>query len=170
MIWLRLLMEQILGNNKMEQLIKFINSEVYTKLIEKLEQMFDIKVNKNAPSYTILNYDISKLKAAKVDINELKKIMEIDSKEIFIFAAKKIKKYNNVHDKQEYAKGEEPAEDDKDVKIKVLPFYKNFLIIYLIEYFLIKTNPSELESYLKVTRIPNARKYEKELKRIYNEL
>jgi hypothetical protein len=33
------------------------------------------------------------------------------------------RKYNNAHDKQD-AKGEEPVEEDKDVRIKVLLFCK----------------------------------------------
>jgi hypothetical protein len=154
----------------MEQLIKFIESAVYTMLLDRLENDLNIKVNKDIPSYTILNYDILKLKAAKVNINELEKLIETDYNKILIFTANKIKKCDNFHDKQGYAKEEELDEYDMDVRIKVLPFYKNFLLIYLIEYFFLKTNPSELASYFKAIRIPNAKKYEKELKEIYSNL
>ena len=153
-----------------EQLINFINSGNYTNLISDLERSLNLKINKDTPSTTILNYDILKLKTAKINIDEIAKLIESDSNRIKKYAIAKLEKYNNVQEIQEYPKGEEPSESDKDIRLRTLPFYKNFLIIYLIEYFLLKTNPSELETYLKATRVPNAKKYDKELKNIYNKL
>lgn len=154
----------------MEHLIKLLNSKNYSELIKNLESSLGIDVKEDIPATAILNYDISKLKASKVDVNELDKLIEIDSEKILAFVKAKLKKYNNVKDKQEYPTGEEPAEEEKDIRIRILPFYRNFLIIYLIEYVLLKTNPAELGPYFNAIRIPNSKKYEKELNRIYNNL
>jgi hypothetical protein len=164
-------MEQILGkNHNMEQLIKFISGNDYSKLIENLKEVIKIEVNENLPSNNNLNHDISRLKSAKLEIKELVLLIESEKNRIIDFIVAKLKKYNNVEDIQEYPKGEELEKDEKDVRLKVLPYYKNFIVLYLIEFYLLKNNPSELESYLKSIRISNAKKYEKELKEIYSKL
>jgi len=42
-----------------------------------------------------------------------------------------------------------------------------FLIGYLIEYWILKENPREIENYVRAIRIPNAKKYAKELLKMY---
>jgi hypothetical protein len=39
-----------------------------------------------------------------------------------------------------------------------------------IEYYIIKTIPEKLLEYIKIARIPYAKKYEKEIKEIYNKI
>ena len=61
-------------------------------------------------------------------------------------------------------------DEDKDETIEVLPPYRNFLIGYLVKYYLLKNNQKGLETYLKALRIPNHKKYLAELKSIYSRL
>ncbi|PHN31629.1 hypothetical protein AO242_15000 [Pseudomonas sp. ICMP 561] len=62
------------------------------------------------------------------------------------------------------------SEDEDDVLLETLPFYKNFLNIYLIELHLLKTKPEMLDSYLKKIRIPNAKQYAKQLRSVYESI
>ncbi|EKY1962851.1 hypothetical protein RA241_004269 [Cronobacter sakazakii] len=61
-------------------------------------------------------------------------------------------------------------EQDKDVIIEKLPFYNSFLITYMIEYYLLKTNQVKLEDYLKKSKIPKHKQYAEELKSFYNKI
>lgn len=155
---------------KMETLIKFINSEKYTKLVERLEKMAGIDVNKETPSFTILNYDLSRLNSAKVNIAELEKLIDSDEDKVLFFSRNKLKIFENICNEQEFEKGEELNEEEEGVHIRILPFYKDFLVVYLIEYFLLKTFPSDLKAYLKAVRIPNYKKYERELINIFDNI
>ncbi|ELQ6222971.1 hypothetical protein R2320_004289 [Cronobacter turicensis] len=71
--------------------------------------------------------------------------------------------------------GEEDIDDyneeqDKDVIIEKFPFYKSFLITYMIECYLLKTNQVKLEDYLKKSKIPKHKQYAEELKSFYNKI
>ncbi|ELY9424736.1 hypothetical protein SLY17_003745 [Cronobacter dublinensis] len=59
---------------------------------------------------------------------------------------------------------------DEDLVIETLPFYKSFLIGYVLEYYFLKNNPAKLEGYLKKIRIPNYKDYTSELKVFYSKL
>ncbi|WP_230582593.1 hypothetical protein, partial [Cronobacter malonaticus] len=61
-------------------------------------------------------------------------------------------------------------EQDKDVIIEKFPFYKSFLITYMIEYYLLKNNQVKLEDYLKKSKIPRHKQYAEELKSFYNKI
>ena len=70
----------------------------------------------------------------------------------------------------EYPEGEEISDDDKPHTIEELPYYKNFLVSFLIEYYLLKEQPTELGKYLKRIHTAHATKYEKELCNIWKEV
>ncbi|EKY3246757.1 hypothetical protein RBA21_004181 [Cronobacter dublinensis] len=59
---------------------------------------------------------------------------------------------------------------DEDLVVETLPFYKSFLIGYVLEYYFLKNNPAKLEGYLRKIRIPNYKDYASELKVFYSKL
>lgn len=56
--------------------------------------------------------------------------------------------------------------DDEDDE-KIIGYPCNFLITYLIEFFILKNNSSYLEEYLSSIRVGGAKKYAKDLIKIY---
>ena len=116
----------------------------------------------------MLDYDNERLKAAQVTIEELEYLFSSNMKETLCFVVKKMQ-YNFDED-DEYPEGEEISDDDKPHTIDELPYYKNFLVAFLIEYYLLKEQPTKLGKYLKRIYIAHATKYEKELRNIWKEV
>lgn len=151
----------------MEIAKQIISSSQYQNLIDTIQKRIRLKIL-NEYRDTVATRDEQKMKLANLSSDEALKLLE-DDKSIFSgFVLLKLQKFENAKIDEEYPEGEEPEQEDDNET--VLGYSKSFLLLYLIEYFLLKTNPSELEPYLKATRIPNAKKYEKELKEIYSKL
>ena len=102
------------------------------------------------------------------DTNNLEYLFSSNMKETLCFVVKKMQ-YNFDED-DEYPEGEEILDDDKPHTIEELPYYKNFLVAFLIEYYLLKEQPTKLGEYLKRIHIAHATKYEKELRNIWKEV
>jgi hypothetical protein len=153
----------------MERIKKFIESELYNDLIKQIKEVSKIEVQSNCPEM-LFSFDKENLDFAKISVDDLESLLNSDKEKIIEYVKIKLIKYLNIEMEQEYPEGYEPDEDDKPVVLKVSPFYKNFLNIYLIEYYLLKNRPTELEAYFKLTRIPGAKKYAKELKEIYSKI
>ena len=151
----------------MEITKQIIDSNPYRNLVDNIQKRTRLKVLSEYRD-AVASRDEQKMKLANLSKEEAMKLLEMD-KEIFNeFVLCKMQKFQNAKIDEEFPNGEEPEQEDENETI--LGYSKNFLLLYLIEYFLLKTNPSGLEPYLKATRIPNAKKYEKELKEIYSKL
>ena len=144
----------------MDNINEFINGEIYEVLLKNVQTISNIEIDDNVP-FALLDYDNERLKAAQVKIDDLESLLNTNMKEASYFVEKKMQ-YNFDED-DEYPEGEEISDDDKPHTIDELPYYKNFLVSFLIEYYLLKEQPTELGKYLKRTHIAQATKYEKEL-------
>lgn len=151
----------------MNNLNEFINGENYELLLKSVQTISSIEID-NTVSFSLLDYDNERLKAAQVKIDDLESLLNTNMKEASYFVEKKMQ-YNFDED-DEYPEGEEISDDDKPHTIEELPYYKNFLVSFLIEYYLLKEQPTELGKYLKRTHIAHATKYEKELRNIWEEV
>ena len=151
----------------MDNINEFINGEIYEVLLKNVQTISNIEIDDNVP-FALLDYDNERLKAAQVKIDDLESLLNTNMKEASYFVEKKMQ-YNFDED-DEYPEGEEISDDDKPHTIDELPYYKNFLVSFLIEYYLLKEQPTELGKYLKRTHIAQATKYEKELCNIWNEV
>ena len=151
----------------MDNINEFINGENYELLLKNVQTISNIEIDDNVP-FALLDYDNERLKAAQVKIEELEYLFSSNMKETLCFVVKKMQ-YNFDED-DEYPEGEEILDDDKPHTIEELPYYKNFLVSFLIEYYLLKEQPTELGKYLKRTYIAQATKYEKELRNIWKEV
>ena len=148
----------------MDNINEFINGENYELLLKNVQTISNIEIDDNVP-FALLDYDNERLKAAQVKIDDLESLLNTNMKEASYFVEKKMQ-YNFDED-DEYPEGEEISDDDKPHTIDELPYYKNFLVSFLIEYYLLKEQPTELGKYLKRTHIAQATKYEKELCNIW---
>lgn len=151
----------------MDNINEFINGENYELLLKNVQTISNIEIDDNVP-FALLDYDNERLKVAQVKIEELEYLFNSNMKETLCFVVKKMQ-YNFDED-DEYPEGEEILDDDKPHTIDELPYYKNFLVSFLIEYYLLKEQPTELGKYLKRTHIAQATKYEKELCNIWKEV
>lgn len=151
----------------MDNINEFINGENYELLLKNVQTICNIEIDDNVP-FALLDYDNERLKAAQVKIDDLESLLNTNMKEASYFVEKKMQ-YNFDED-DEYPEGEEISDDDKPHTIDELPYYKNFLVSFLIEYYLLKEQPTELGKYLKRTHIAQATKYEKELCNIWKEV
>lgn len=151
----------------MDNINGFINGENYELLLKNVQTICNIEIDDNVP-FALLDYDNERLKAAQVTIEELEYLFSSNMKETLCFVVKKMQ-YNFDED-DEYPEGEEILDDDKPHTIEELPYYKNFLVSFLIEYYLLKEQPTKLGKYLKRIYIAHATKYEKELRNIWEEV
>lgn len=151
----------------MDNINEFINGENYELLLKNVQTICNIEIDDTVP-FALLDYDNERLKAAQVKIDDLESLLNTNMKEASYFVEKKMQ--YNFDDDDEYPEGEEISYDDKPHTIEELPYYKNFLVSFLIEYYLLKEQPTELGKYLKRTHIAQATKYEKELRNIWEEV
>ena len=151
----------------MDNINEFINGEIYEVLLKNVQTISNIEIDDNVP-FALLDYDNERLKAAQVTIEELEYLFNSNMKETVCFVVKKMQ-YNFDED-DEYPEGEEILDDDKPHTIEVLPYYKNFLVAFLIEYYFLKEQPTKLGEYLKRIHIAQTTKYEKELRNIWKEV
>lgn len=142
----------------------FIKSDNYTHLLNSIASELHIEINKNEPPSQVLNLDANRIKNADVSLKELEEIIVDDCVNIIKYV--RIKMFGlDEEDIDDYNE-----EQDKDVIIEKFPFYKSFLITYMIEYYLLKNNQVKLEDYLKKSKIPKHKQYAEELKFFYNKI
>lgn len=151
----------------MDNINEFINGENYELLLKNVQTISNIEIDDNVP-FALLDYDNERLKAAQVKIDNLESLLGSNMNEAMTFIDKKMQ--FDFEEDDEYPEGEEISDDDKPHTIEELPYYKNFLVAFLIEYYLLKEQPTELGKYLKRTHIAQATKYEKELRNIWEEV
>lgn len=151
----------------MDNINEFINGEIYEVLLKNVQTISNIEIDDNVP-FALLDYDNERLKAAQVKIDDLEFLLGSNMNEAMTFIDKKMQ--FDFEEDDEYPEGEEISDDDKPHTIEELPYYKNFLVAFLIEYYFLKEQPTKLGKYLKRTHIAQATKYEKELRNIWKEV
>jgi hypothetical protein len=151
----------------MEQSKFIVESIDYQNLIKYIKEKTNIKILDEYRETAALR-DNQKINLANLSTDVAINIIKNEFDKLFSFTILKLCKYENVKMEEEYPKGEEVEEEGNNETI--LGYSQGFLLMYLIEYYLLKENPSNLLTYLKAIRIPHASKYEKELKEIYSKL
>ena len=119
-------------------------------------------------SEVVENRDMQKMQVAQMTNSDAFNILRNEYSLFEKFVLSKIVKFENVKTVEDFPKGEEVEEEDNNET--VLGYSFGFLLIYLIEYFLLSRKPEALEAYLKAIRIPQAAKYSKDLQKIFKSL
>lgn len=148
----------------MEESKKVITSEEYTHFINLLQGKVCLKILEKY-NENMCKRDSYKMSAANVFASDIINVLTNDAVRFSNFINCKIKKYENVKLKGDFPKNKLNEEEFTDEKI--LGYAKNFILLYAIEYFLLQNKPEDLESYLRITRVPQSKKYASELKSIY---
>lgn len=150
----------------MEQSEKIIKSAGYVSFIKGVQKRANIKILDEYLE-TAASRDSQKMAMANLSVDKAIYILKNDNK-LLNYVLLKLQKYENVKVEEEYPKGEEVEEEDNNETF--LGYSQSFLLLYLIEYYLLTEFPEKLLSYLTAIRIPNAKKYDKELKELYSKL
>ncbi|WP_213881482.1 hypothetical protein [Pseudomonas sp. dw_358] len=143
----------------LEEVVNWIDSEVYERLVAFVSKELSLKVNHDAVPHIVLTHDVNEINFSDISIAELS---EIGSDYSFVcgYVSAKLNVIAGSEDEQE---GRD-QEEGPDQLIAVLPYYKNFLNLYLVELYFLIHNPAGLEKYLQLIRIPGAKKFAKQLR------
>lgn len=142
-----------------KQVRDWVESDIYDRLLRSVVRILNFNVNDEDVSDVLLKYDAMKFNAAEVQPFELSNIAE-DADGFCRYISKKLKIIQGTENEQEG----KHQEDEDDVVLAVNPFYRNFLNIYLLEFYILKNKPEDLDGYLKSIRIPNSKKYASQLR------
>lgn len=150
----------------MINLKEIISSEVYRKII--------VEVCRRSKIFLCEEYSIGE---NKIDNNIIEKsglaieiienTLKIENKNFIKFCILKITKKEIQEEVEEYAEGEELDGEEKSIFISSSGYSQGFLIRYLIEYYYLKNEIKDFELYLKSIKIPQPKKYIKELTECY---
>jgi hypothetical protein len=146
---------------------KIIQSEIYKNAIKEIVKIANIRVDSDYDE-VLESYGSNSLSKANVMLSDIIGLLESDYLKVINFSIGKLAKFHNVKIVEEYPNNEE-VEDESNKEV-FGNYVISFLFKYLIEYYLLKNNQEKLIEYLKSIRIPHAKQYEKELKRIYKEI
>jgi hypothetical protein len=129
----------------MNKINEFINSGLYETLLKAVQIKENVEIDSIVP-FSLLAYDKERLVAARIEIEDLKALLSTNIEEATSFVKSKMQL--DFDEEDEYPVGEEVIDDEKPRTINELPYYKNFLVAFLIEYYLLKIQPKELGKYL----------------------
>lgn len=145
---------------------ELFNSRGYQNAIQTIKRIAKISIYPNYPD-SLLAIDKLNLEKSGATINDIELLLKEHYDQVIDFSIKKIQKFEGLMIEQEYSHGEEPNEGEEDSNEIDLGYSQSFLLINLIEFYLLKNNPQMLIDYLKSTRIPKAEKYARDLNSIY---
>jgi len=146
-----------------EDVKAWVNSVEYENLLRSVCEKLQVDVNCESQPDVIWQLDIKKLNLAELDIDDISAVAE-NHELVAGYVKEKLGSSEINSDEQEGG----DSEDDDEVEVHA--FYKNFLNLYLIELHILEFDPVGLERYLKLIRIPFAKKYAAQISKIYREL
>ncbi|WP_144936188.1 hypothetical protein [Pseudomonas alabamensis] len=149
--------------DKLEAISSWIDSEIYMSLLDLVTERLGLWINHGSVPEVLLHLDVDSLKVSKLEIEHISKMAQ-NPEGVCSYVREKLKSLEGTEDEQE---GRHP-EDEKDIDVEEGPYFRNFLNSYLIELHFLVFNPEGLEPYLKVTRMPKAKKYAKLLSDAYS--
>lgn len=150
---------------KIEDISSWINTKKYTLLLDCLSESQGLRINYGPVPEVLLQFDVDSLRLSGLEITQISNVAA-NTELVCSYVREKLKFLEGTEDEQE---GKHP-EDEDDIDIEEGPFFRNFLNSYLIELHFLMFNPKGLEPYLKVTRMPKAKKYAKLLSDAYGRI
>ncbi|WP_458047777.1 hypothetical protein [Providencia stuartii] len=135
----------------------FVKTDSYINLMNFVIAGLNIVLNKNEPSSQLFNIYANNVNKANITINELEQVCADKYK---------IMKFIELY----FSEITDDEKDEDNVTIEVVPFYSNFLIGYLVDYYMLKNRQNDLEGYLQKRKIVNYKKFANELRTIYSKI
>ncbi len=98
-----------------------------------------------------------------IPIEELVELLSEDREQFVRYVCASVLESRGESIEQEYPPSEKPDKDEVWVVRQELGLSRDFVVPHLIDYWYLLRNPGGLETYLKATRTPNAKKQAKKL-------
>jgi hypothetical protein len=137
----------------------WVESYRYSSLLDYVKNEVGFRVGDEPVSEILFKHDVNKLVLAGMSIQELSEAANRNV-DFCKFLTAKFSIIKGTENDQEGG-----GQDDK--VLEELPFYRNFLNLHLIEFYILSARPDFLDVYLKSIRIPNSKKYAAQLKRAF---
>ncbi len=148
--------KKIIQSAEYENLIKFVEDKILLKILN------DYRDNAAAR-------DEDKLNKANASSEDILKIITLEKTQFIKYLFAKIKQFENVKFKDDFPEGEEIEEEEDNETI--LGYAKGFILLYAIEFFLLKNGDNQkIETWLKECRVPQSKRYAKQLLKIYKSI
>lgn len=153
--------------NFTKELSDFFDSHNYQKLLSESCSLLNLPLNEQFPEI-LYEYDFKKLNCSSLALADLRETLTNSGAFLLPFIKLKFSE-DSGEVAGEFPENETPGEDDSPKVVRKMPVYRNFLLGYLIEFTILKTQPDMITQYLKCARIPSAATYAKRLKNWYNQ-
>lgn len=137
----------------------FVKTDGYIDLMNSVVLVLNLVMNEKEPSSQVFNIYASDVNNANITVNDLVKLC--DDKD-------KIIKFIDLYFSEII--DDEKDEDDDSETLEIVPFYRNFLIGHLVDYYMLKNKQDELDGYLKKRKIAGYKSFANELRAIYNRI
>jgi hypothetical protein len=116
-----------------------------------------------------LTRDIEKMGYINLSPGELLDFVKSMRSQFINFSVEKLNKFSGLtfRSEQEFGPDGVLGDIDDDGHEEVVGFPRNFLVIYMIEFFILGKKPDILDSYLGYVRVSGAKKYAADLRKIF---
>lgn len=146
-----------------------LDSPAYEEILAEVARRTGISIFPQYPA-PLQELDSKNVTLAAAPVDTLKDVLQTDRANLVEFSVEKLKKFDGVATKQEYPPGEEPGDEDRDSNVTVQGYSRGFLLINLLEYFVLRDRPDALEAFLKARRIPQAKQYATDLRTLFKKV
>ena len=135
-----------------------VGSSAYRELLAELVDATGIEVELEYAE-VFARLDSAKILKAKVDIDDLTSILTSKKDLIRQYSLSKFQALSDEEEEEEYPVGAEPSGDERSKTLSVGKYSQGFLLTNLIEFALAMSGRECLLEYIKLCRIPHAKKY-----------
>ncbi|WP_438284278.1 hypothetical protein [Pseudomonas alabamensis] len=136
-----------------------VASDTYQDGLLKIRGIANIEIE---PAYegVLVNLDLTKLARAQIDAGDISRTLGENGQQIISYSIAKLNLMSSDDENNgEHPPGEEPESHDRSKTISASTYSQGFLLTNTIEYLLGTDSPEKLLAYLKLSRIPHAKKY-----------
>lgn len=139
-----------------------VASESYRRIFMELAAFLKIAVDSNYEEI-FARLDSAKMVRAELNKSDIDHVLEAEAKSIKTYSINKYLGLQGVTDEQDYPEDAKPSADEKDIVLAVGNYAQGFLLTNIIEYILAKEGAVRLQQYFKLSRIPKAKEYSKQV-------
>lgn len=147
----------------LQDLYEFSLSPHYQAPLDEVCKQTGVSIHERYDEF-IFQLDKEGIEASGVRPRDIEELVLMPGGRFIRFCVAKIEFFKKHAIEQEFPQGEEVEQFDQ--KEKLLGFSRGILLMYAVEFLLGETGGQYLEEYAKKARIPNAKKYVKEVLRL----
>lgn len=138
---------------------ELVTSGTYRDLMYKIKSIANIDVEPTHEG-VLVDLDLSRIARAKIEFGEILRAFSESGEQIISYSVAKFDFYSGDDESDgEYPPGEEPGPHDRSKTVSASTYSQGFLLANTIEYILGTDSRERLLEYLRLSRIPHAKKY-----------